>query len=252
MKVARKAVIAYSIFLAIFLAVWVSAEEEYIPKAAMEAINKSQGRVETTTLRRDENPEIRRAGGFLVSADGWVVTVLHVMSREIDVINQKGRITFNGVVAEVDYVVTLGDLVILKLEKVPDGMQPVVLAGSFSLYSKVFAVLSGGQLLPTGLMINFDKLPFQGMVVNKMPGYVMTPFGLQESPVEFIYLDRAAKGGFSGAMFVNEKGEVVGMGSFLDGGYTALVSVNTIRKAIEDSRRQDKEVEEKKAKDKKE
>jgi hypothetical protein len=222
---------------------------EYLPKAATEAIQKSQGIFTVKIPLKDGKTRSGHGSAFLVGTDGLLVTALHNLPDEIDVVKQDGRVTFNGLPVEVDTIAASADIALLKLKSVPKGMEPAVFAKDVPLFSEVYAQFSGNVQFGDGVRA-FRALPFRAIVVGEIKN--LLPFRLNGEIVAYIpgkivhyYLDKDVKGGFSGAMFVNEKGEVAGMGVFIDGGYTAIISSSNIQGVIEYSRQVDKEQKEK-------
>lgn len=212
----------------------------YMPKAAEDAIEKSQGTFVVNIPLRDGRSIIMMGSAFLVTADGLIATALHILPPEIDVAVAEGRMTFRGVPVTVDIISLDRDLALLKLKEVPKEMMPVTFASEFPLYSRVFAKLKG--LLPYNPPRLFAGLPFRARFVQTVI-QLMSPYPgiIVPTGVEYLYLDKEAKAGFSGSMFVNKNGEVVGMGIETDGGYTVLLSGKNIQEAIKFSIQQDEE-----------
>ena len=228
-----------------------SQNEEYIPAAAQKAIGESQRQLVVTIPMLNDSSSTRSGNAFLVSEDGWIVTALHILPKEIDVLFKVGRITFGGDPVELSSWGAEADIAILKIKNIPSGMKSAVIAKDISLYSMVYAKLTGlqGQPQNSQLFVSFDGLPFRAKIVARVPQFTTVLFGILEfTGVEYLYLDHDAKPGFSGGMFVNEKGEVAGMASYVDGGYTALISHSTILQAIEAKREFDRNKEENKGK----
>ncbi len=216
--------------------------EDYIPKAADEAIDKSQGLVAVETPVERQNA----GGGVLISADGLVATALHLVKTAAK-IPDYSTITFRGVSTKVEYVIPhSADFALLKIDKIPDGMVPATLAKDVPLYTPVFAKFSGYRYVSDvpgleGTSLYFGSLPYRALVVG-IASVFFSAHGLpMPTPFSFLYLDKPMAVGFSGNMFVNAQGETVGIGSFIDSGYSGLVSVYTIQQALEDNRRQNEE-----------
>lgn len=222
------------------------AAEEYIPKAAEKAISESQRPLIVKIPLLNGGFITRQGSAFLVSEDGLIITALHIIPKEVDIIDKKGRIVFGGVPAEFDSWSEFTDVAILKIRDIPVGMRPATLAKEVSLFEMVYAKLTGRQDSSEdgSSFVHFDGLPFRARVVGRVPQFSVGLLGISIPSAEFLYLDHDAKPGFSGGMFVNEKGEVVGVGSRVDGGYTVLVNSSTIPDAIKASRDTDKRIEE--------
>ena len=228
-----------------------SQSEEYIPATAQKAIGESQRQLVVTIPMLGGGSRTSQGSAFLVSEDGLIVTALHILPKEVDILGKAGRITFGGDPVELSSWGAVADIAILKIKNIPSGMRPAVIAKDISLYSMVYAKLTGlqNQLKNSQLFVYFDGLPFRARIVARVLQFTTGFFGILESTgVEYLYLDHDAKPGFSGGMFVNEKGEVAGMASYVDGGYTALISPSTILRAIEANREFDKKEEENKDK----
>lgn len=215
--------------------------ENYMPIAAKEAINRSQGAIQVNVPLRDGSFRTSYASGFLVSEDGLVVTAGHVAPEEVDVLNQAGRITFNGLPVEIDTLVTGADVMLLKLKEIPKDMKPAVFAKEVPLYTDVYAEFSG-EIRLGNVIRSYSGLAFRAKYVHAVPELVVHSFGFViPTGNTLLYLDRELKMGFSGGMAVNSKGEIIGMISRIDGGYTVLVSSDMIQRVIEHSREVDVE-----------
>lgn len=213
----------------------------YMPKAAEDAIDKSWGTFLVSIPQLGDPPRGNIGSAFLVTADGLIATALHNLPSETDVMQVEGRMTFNGVPVTIDTFSQPRDLALLRLKEVPKGMVPVTFAKDIPLYSRVFAKLQG--LFPYNSNFRlFTGLPFRARLVHSVPELRNMYFGITvPTGVEYFYLDRSVKTGFSGSMFVNKNGEVVGMGIQLDGGYSVLISGKNIQEVIEFSVQKEEE-----------
>lgn len=203
--------------------------DSYLPQAAKDAIDKSQAEIRVNIPKIDGSVAVRKGQAFLVSDDGLIVTALHILPAEADVVSHTGRILFSGMPAKLLAAWAEADIALLKLESVPDGMKPVAFAKDVSLYSDVFAKISLVEDSDNGISVILESLPFRAKVVNIAPLVTVSPGAFKAIGAEFLYLDKAIKNGFSGSLFVNEKGEAVGMGKFIDSGYSGIVSASSIQ-----------------------
>lgn len=223
----------------------------YLPQAAEEAINKSQRQLVVRFPKISGKEFFRQSSAFLINKEGWVVAALHGLPEDIDILMAKeGRITFGGLPAKFYAALIEMDLAILKLEKIPEDLSPAVLAKEVQLFTPVFAKLSGtfdfevnGGRGNGKKFIKFTGLPFRAVLVGRTSLYKKLS-SEAEKILDYLWLDQSAKEGFSGAMFVNDQGEVVGMGIFTDGGFTGVLSVSDIRAAIEIVKKRSREKQE--------
>ena len=238
-------VLAFALFFGIIgLGNLAKAEEElYIPLAAEQAIELSQGQLTVSEIQYPDGSLGSSTGqGFLIEG-GLIVSALHIYSppefneEDKDILTKERTVMFQGVHADIVYASSFYDIAIYKLRRIPAGMKPVVFAKNTILFQQVFAKLK--------VFFTFDfkgekygyelNLPYRGVLVDAVRVYKNIEKAPEPTNLEFVYLDNAARTGFSGAMFVNSKGEVVGIGDMISGGYTILLSSSaTIKKAIEE------------------
>lgn len=223
--------------------------DPYIPEAADTAITLSQGQIIVSVQKKEGGSDAAFGQAFLVSDTGLIITTTHLFQiaggtvEEISLhpewisfnIYTSRELNFPKVQpthAKLVYWSESLDVAVLQLEKIPYGLKPIRFARSAYLYEIVYAKIRGYSY-DAGLVFYFDALPYRGTLVERALMFVKNDQNKLE-PIghTFFYLDTAAKTGFSGAMFVNEKGEVIGMGDRVSGGYTGIISAEVLKEVL--------------------
>ncbi len=167
--------------------------------------------VEIATIQEtipDSGPDKRireggRGSGFLISADGIIMTAAHVvqMAEEVAVKWANGEVSKATIVSSNPNA----DVAIIRAETVPDSLEPLTLADSD-------LVRVGDQIFIIGAPLNYDHSLTVGHISARR-----TPkdlFGGIE-PVELLQTDAAINEGNSGGPMFNMDGEVIGVVSHI-------------------------------------
>ena len=204
--------------------------EEFFPAPAREAIDRYQGEmVVHIPLWTGMSSEVR-GKGFFIHKDGWIISAAHIFTRvPRDVLSEGSHITFRGEKAELQSLDSASDIAILKTETGVQNFQDIAIAQELSEGTPVFILVQGAHRSGSSIL-NFHNGLF---ATGKIAGYAdvlsfVPPFHVMRV-AEFLYVIHALTRGFSGGMYVNAKGEFVGMAVFIDGGFTAAVSAATIQ-----------------------
>jgi putative serine protease PepD len=169
--------------------------------------------------------------GFLVDSDGTIVTNAHVVgdSSQVGVrFDDKGEL----VDAQVLSVDTSTDLAALKVESVPDGVQPLKLADSDQ-------VRVGDTAVAIGYPLGLDRTATAG-IVSGLERQISAPNGFSIDKV--IQTDAAVNPGNSGGPLLNARGEVIGVNSQIatagggegNVGIAFAIPVNTVKDVLPD------------------
>lgn len=219
-------------------------EQEYIPLAADQAIEASQGQIIVSGIKYPDGALGSSFGqGILVTEDGLIESALHIFSppefeeEDNDILTKQRTVMFRGVHADIVYASSFYDTAIYKLRRIPIGMKPAVFSKKHDLFQPVFARIKAfiHSNFKGEVYGYFLDLPYKGILVNSAAVYKNINKAPELTGLELLFLDHTAKSGFSGAMFVNSQGEVVGMGDAIDGGYTITISsAVTLKKALEE------------------
>ena len=232
-----------SIFAVLFAALGSSADtktlaissERGIPAQAEEALTKSQGRVRTITPLVWGGMQIKEGMGLLVDEEGWVVTALHLLPKDIDAAHKIGRILFNGAPALLEFFDPATNFAVLRVRPVSSGIKPVLFASEITRGMRVFSQLTGCY------MDTEDVENSKGTCFKTGLAYEATVAGIASSitivddaPVEEsrIYLDRAMKSEFAGALVVDSEGRGIGMAQDIDGGYSIVLGASSIQARV--------------------
>jgi S1-C subfamily serine protease len=167
--------------------------------------------------------------GFLVKGDGTIVTNAHVVgdSSQVKVrFDDKGEL----VDAQVLSVDTSTDLAALKVESVPDGVQPLKLADSDQ-------VQVGDTAVAIGYPLGLDRTATAG-IVSGLERQISAPNGFSIDKV--IQTDAAVNPGNSGGPLLNARGEVIGVNSQIatagggegNVGIAFAIPVNTVKEVL--------------------
>jgi putative serine protease PepD len=167
--------------------------------------------------------------GFLVDSDGTIVTNAHVVgdSSQVGVrFDDKGEL----VDAQVLSVDTSTDLAALKVESVPDGVQPLKLADSDQ-------VRVGDTAVAIGYPLGLDRTATAG-IVSGLERQISAPNGFSIDKV--IQTDAAVNPGNSGGPLLNARGEVIGVNSQIatagggegNVGIAFAIPVNTVKEVL--------------------
>jgi putative serine protease PepD len=169
--------------------------------------------------------------GFLVDGDGTIVTNAHVVGDSTDVqvrFDDKGEM-HDAQVLSVD---TSTDLAALKVESVPDGVQPLKLADSDQ-------VQVGDSAIAIGYPLGLDRTATAG-IVSGLERQISAPNGFSIDRV--IQTDAAVNPGNSGGPLLNGDGEVIGVNSQIatagggegNVGIAFAIPVNTVKDVLPD------------------
>lgn len=175
---------------------------------ASRKISRRSSALENPLLKRflgegDSNPledrvEQGTGSGFIVSADGHVITNAHVVEKAdtVTVTLKDGR-TLDGKVVGIDPVT---DVAAIKIAA--NGLPTVVLGNSKNLVPGQWAIAIGN---PLGL----DNTVTAGIVsaIERSSSQV----GIPDRRVQFIQTDAAINPGNSGGPLLNDRGEVIGI-----------------------------------------
>jgi S1-C subfamily serine protease len=145
-----------------------------------------------------EHVEQGTGSGFIISADGRLITNAHVVegSDTVTVTLKDGR-TFQGKVVGVDPVT---DVAVVKIEGT--GLPTIALGNSANLVPGQWAIAIGN---PLGL----DNTVTAGII--SATGRSSTEVGIADRRVRFIQTDAAINPGNSGGPLLNDQGEVIGI-----------------------------------------
>ncbi len=147
----------------------------------------------------DRKPTRQGTGsGFIISADGKVLTNAHVVEgvSQVDVTLQDGR-TLKGKVVGVD---TVTDVAVIKLDG--NNFPTVALGSATKLAPGQWAIAIGN---PLGL----DHTVTAGII--SALGRSSSEVGIPDKRVRFIQTDAAINPGNSGGPLLNDRGEVIGI-----------------------------------------
>ncbi|MEB3358572.1 MAG: HhoA/HhoB/HtrA family serine endopeptidase [Synechococcales bacterium] len=147
------------------------------------------------------NPERIERGtgsGFILSADGQLITNAHVVAGAdmVKVTLKDGR-SFDGTVLGTDPIT---DIAVIKIEA--DGLPAVTLGSSENLVPGQWAIAIGN---PLGL----DNTVTAGII--SAIGRSSSQVGIPDKRVRFIQTDAAINPGNSGGPLLNDQGEVIGI-----------------------------------------
>jgi putative serine protease PepD len=167
--------------------------------------------------------------GFLVDGDGTIVTNAHVVgdSSEVQVrFDDKGEL----VGADVLSVDTSTDLAALRVESVPDGVQPLKLANSDQ-------VQVGDTAIAIGYPLGLDRTATSG-IISGLERQISAPNGFSIDKV--IQTDASVNPGNSGGPLLNARGEVIGVNSQIatagggegNVGIAFAVPANTVKEVL--------------------
>ncbi|MDX2231943.1 MAG: HhoA/HhoB/HtrA family serine endopeptidase [Leptolyngbyaceae cyanobacterium bins.349] len=145
-----------------------------------------------------ERVERGTGSGFILSADGRILTNAHVVSGTdtVEVTLRDGR-TFEGRVVGSD---TVTDVAVVKIEA--KGLPRVTIGASEKLAPGQWAIAIGN---PLGL----DNTVTAGII--SAIGRSSTQVGVPDKRVSFIQTDAAINPGNSGGPLLNDRGEVIGV-----------------------------------------
>jgi len=170
--------------------------------------------------------------GFLVDSDGTIVTNAHVVgdSSQVQVrFDDKGDL----IGAQVLSVDTSTDLAALKVDSVPDGVQPLKLADSDR-------VAVGDTAVAIGYPLGLDRTATAG-IISGLERQIESPNGFSIDKV--IQTDAPVNPGNSGGPLLNAKGQVIGVNSQIataagggegNVGIAFAIPANTVKKVLPD------------------
>ncbi|NJK52505.1 MAG: PDZ domain-containing protein [Leptolyngbyaceae cyanobacterium SU_3_3] len=173
---------------------------------AVVRINSSR----TANNRSRQGGRVQGTGsGFIIKADGLVMTNAHVVDRasSVTVTLRDGR-EFTGRVVGED---PLTDVAVVKIEA--NNLPTVNLGNSDQIRSGEWAIAIGN---PLGL----DNTVTAGIISGT--GRSSSEIGAPDRRVSFIQTDAAINPGNSGGPLLNQRGEVIGMNTAIIGGAQGL------------------------------
>ena len=163
--------------------------------------------------------------GVVISTDGLVLTVAHVVDFANEVVVKFANETTYP--ADVLASSTAADVALLKLRFVPKGLRPAKLGDSET--AKI-----GEQIMVIGAPLGLEHSLSVGHISRKMKKNMLT----NGEMAQFIQTDAAINQGNSGGPMFNLNGELIGIVSFIlsnSGGFEGLgfaVDVNPIKKSL--------------------
>ncbi|TVR11163.1 MAG: PDZ domain-containing protein [Phormidium sp. GEM2.Bin31] len=148
--------------------------------------------------RRTERTERGTGSGFILAADGQILTNAHVVEGAdlVEVTLRDGR-KFDGQVMGRD---ALTDVAVVKIEAV--GLPTATLGSSDNLVAGQWAIAIGN---PLGL----DNTVTVGII--SATGRSSAQVGISDKRVRFVQTDAAINPGNSGGPLLNDRGEVIGV-----------------------------------------
>ncbi|WP_159784054.1 HhoA/HhoB/HtrA family serine endopeptidase [Sodalinema gerasimenkoae] len=148
--------------------------------------------------RRTERTERGTGSGFILAADGQILTNAHVVEGAdvVEVTLRDGR-KFDGQVIGRD---ALTDVAVVKIEAV--GLPTATLGSSDNLVAGQWAIAIGN---PLGL----DNTVTVGII--SATGRSSAQVGISDKRVRFVQTDAAINPGNSGGPLLNDRGEVIGV-----------------------------------------
>jgi len=173
-------------------------------------------------------PVTSSGSGVIVSADGYIVTNLHVVkdADQIEIITNNNKHSYQAKIIGVD---NSTDLALLKIEA--RGLQHIVFGNSDN-------VKIGEWVLAVGNPFNLTSTVTAGIVSAKGRNINIVN---SRFPIEsFIQTDAAINPGNSGGALVNTNGELVGINTAIASntgsynGYGFAIPVNIVQKIIKD------------------
>jgi Do/DeqQ family serine protease len=171
----------------------------------------------------EERVEKGTGSGFIINADGEILTNAHVVdgADTVDVTLKDGR-TFTGKVMGTDPVT---DVAVVKIEA--ENLPTVKIGDSEKLQPGEWAIAIGN---PLGL----DNTVTVGII--SATGRTSSQVGVPDKRVAFIQTDAAINPGNSGGPLLNQRGEVIGMNTAIIQGAQGLGFAIPINRAQDISR----------------
>lgn len=168
----------------------------------------------------DKQTESGTGSGFIIGADGRILTNAHVVdgADTVTVTLKDGR-TFKGKVLGEDSVT---DVAVVKIQA--DHLPTVALGNSEQLKPGEWAIAIGN---PLGL----DNTVTTGII--SATGRSSSLVGVPDKRVSFIQTDAAINPGNSGGPLLNQRGEVIGMNTAIIQGAQGLgfaIPINTVQR----------------------
>ncbi len=164
-----------------------------------------------------------QGSGFIYSTDGYILTNYHVIedAEKISVTFTNGNITEATIVGSDPY----SDIAVLKVNRPPETLTPVILGNSSALIVGELVVAVGN---PYGLSgtITAGIISQVGRELSSPGGYNI---------IDVIQLDAAINPGNSGGPLVNMRGEVIGINTAIVTGSTGLgfaIPSDTIKREL--------------------
>jgi 2-alkenal reductase len=152
-------------------------------------------------------PSIGSGSGFVYSADGYIVTNYHVVAagRDYEVVFASGdRRDAELVGSDVD-----SDLAVIKVDQLPEGVEPLPLAEAGNIQVGQFVVAIGNPFGEQGSM----SLGIVSGLGRSLPSQRGTGPGNTYSLPQVIQTDAPINPGNSGGPLLNLAGEVIGINS---------------------------------------
>ena len=152
-------------------------------------------------------PSVGSGSGFVYSSEGYIVTNYHVVEagRDYEVVFSNGeRRSADLIGTDVD-----SDLAVIKVDGLPDGVQPLPLAEADSLQVGQFVIAIGNPFGEQGSM----SLGIVSGLDRSLRSQRQTQLGSSYTLPEVIQTDAPINPGNSGGPLLNLAGEVVGVNS---------------------------------------
>jgi serine protease Do len=181
-------------------------------------------------------PEQRASGsGVIISEDGYIVTNNHVISDGGQGVADEITVTLHNKKTYKAKVIgkdASSDLAVLKIDA----------AGlPFLLYGNSEAVKLGQWVLAIGYPLNLETTVTAGIVSAKGRSIGINSRQSQTPVESFIQTDAAINQGNSGGALINTDGQLIGINSAINGGYTGTyigygyaIPVNLVKKVVND------------------
>lgn len=202
-----------------------NASSSFIPtvvdRTGPAVVRIDSSRTPSNRVAQPQNREVRGTGsGFIINADGLVLTNAHVVDRAdtVTVTLKDGR-NFTGRVLGQD---TLTDVAVVKIQA--SGLPVVNIGNSEQLKPGEWAIAIGN---PLGL----DNTVTAGIISGT--GRSSADVGVPDKRINFIQTDAAINPGNSGGPLLNQQGQVIGMNTAIIGGAQGLGFAIPINRAQE-------------------
>ncbi len=194
---------------------------QQVPDALRDPIRRFFG--ERQPNQRPDRVEQGTGSGFILTADGHIVTNAHVVDgADLVTITLKDGREFQGQVVGIDPIT---DIAAIKIEATD--LPTVTLGSSSNLIPGQWAIAIGN---PLGL----DNTVTAG-IISAM-GRSSSQVGIPDRRVQFIQTDAAINPGNSGGPLLNDRGEVIGINTAIRADAQGLgfaIPIETARRVVE-------------------